>query len=339
MILRFGVIEFLVIIIVMANVLAFLLYKFEKPLKQKKRCMYRALMMLATLAFGGIGAFFGMLFSKHGRGSRIIVAIGLVLTLIPMVHLVHALTLDRSIHYVEIEFRSVNWPEELDGYRIAFMTDFHRIPDETMRNITAELNQRNLDLLLLGGDFSMLDGHYQGTLQAIAEIVTTDGIFGVEGNHDAYWRVFPLMIELGITPLSNYGTHIRQGFYLAGIRDLWHRTHCIESAITGAYPEDFILLLSHNPDVAMQYPTDGIDLILSGHTHRGQITFFGFPIYLLRGSITEYGTRFGRGFAYSQDGVPVFTSSGIGDYYIIPRIFARPEIVIFTMFYHDTHQE
>jgi predicted MPP superfamily phosphohydrolase len=82
----------------------------------------------------------------------------------------------------------------------------------------------------------------------------------------------------------------------------------------------------------MVQPTAGVDLILSGHTHGGQITFFGLPLYLLRGSITDYGTRFAHGFAYSADGVPVFTSSGVGPYFNIPRIFARPEVVIFTMY-------
>jgi len=85
--------------------------------------------------------------------------------------------------------------------------------------------------------------------------------------------------------------------------------------------------------VLMTQSTDGVDFVLSGHTHGGQITFFGFPMYLLRGSITEYGTRFGYGFSYSADGTPVFVSRGIGVYYSVPRIWARPEVVIFTMYY------
>ena len=81
----------------------------------------------------------------------------------------------------------------------------------------------------------------------------------------------------------------------------------------------------------MVQPTAGIDLILSGHTHGGQITFFGIPLYLLCVNITSYGMRFGHGFTDSPDGVPVYTSSGVGDYSTIPRVFARPEVVIFTM--------
>ena len=269
--------------------------------------------------------------TKKGK-FRFAVVLGLIIALIPMIHIAHALTLDRIVRYVEIAFHSEDWPADLDGYRIGFMTDMHVITDADMRRVARELNERNLDLLLLGGDFSMYNAHYRGTVREIAQISTADGIFGVEGNHDDYRRLFQTYEQYGITPLDNSGIRIRAGFYLAGVRDLWNRDPSIEEAVRGAYTEDFILLLSHNPDVSMAQSTDGVDLVLAGHTHSGQITFFGFPMYLLRGSITEYGTRFARGFSDSADGVPVFVSSGIGVYYTIPRIFARPEVVIFTMY-------
>ena len=302
--------------------------------------------MFFTLALGAVGTLLGMCFAKYKmrnfksvcyakqnmRNFRIVILLGLIVAVIPMIHVAHALTLGRTIRYLEIEFRSANWPTELDGYRIAFMTDMHVISDDSMRRVTAELNSRNLNLLLLGGDFSMRSDHYRGTIREISKIITTDGIFGVEGNHDNYRRLFRAKEQYGITPLDNAGVHIRDGFYLAGVQDMWNRRPCITTAVAGAYENDFILLVSHNPDVSMVQPTAGIDLILAGHTHRGQVAFFGYPMYLLWGSITDYGTRFGHGFAYSAAGVPVFTSSGVGVYYMLPRIFARPEVVIFTMY-------
>ena len=173
--------------------------------------------------------------------------------------------------------------------------------------------------------------HYQGTVKEIAQTVTNDGIFGVEGNHDDYRRLFAAKELYGIMPLDNSGVRIQEGFYLAGVHDMWNRNPDVEAAIANANTDDFVLLISHNPDVSMVQPTADVDLILSGHTHGGQITFFGIPLYLLRGSITSYGMRFANGYSYSPDGVPVFTSAGIGDYYTVPRIFARPEVVIFTM--------
>ena len=285
-----------------------------------------------SVVFVLISAFSLYAMVKGGKKFKFAAALGSIIALILVIHLVHGFTLGRTIRFTEIEFRSENWPPELNGYRIAFMTDMHIITDEDMRQVVEELNRRNLDLLLLGGDFYMRAAHYQGTIREIAQTVTTDGIFGVEGNHDDYRRVFSAKEQYGITPLDNSGVRIRDGFYLAGVRDMWNRDPNISEAVADACTDDFVLLISHNPDIAMQQPTDAVDLILSGHTHGGQITFFGFPFYLLRGSITSYGTRFGYGFAYSADGAPIFISSGIGAYFSLPRVFARPELVIFDMY-------
>jgi len=331
-----GIIELFIIFFVLMNVFTCFLYVVDKhrAIKNKWRISEKTLLFF-TITCGGIGALLGMWFAKHKTRNikfRFAVAIGLIVALIPAIHIAHSLTLDRSIRYVEITFHSERWPAALDGYRIAFMTDMHIIADEDMRNVATELNEQNLDLLLLGGDFSMYDAHYQGTIREIAQIAATDGIFGVEGNHDDYRRLFRAKVQYGITPLDNSGIRIRERFYLAGLQDMWNRNPNIQEAVANADVNDFVLLLSHNPDVSMVQSTDGVDLILSGHTHGGQITGFGFPMYLLRGSITAYGTRFAYGFSYAADGTPLFTSRGIGVYYAVPRVFARPEVVIFTMY-------
>ena len=335
-IIRFGILELFLIFFILANLFTLLLYIFDKrkAIKGKWRISENMLVFF-TLACGGFGAFVGMWLVRHKTKKtkfQITLAVGLIVATITVIHIVHGLTLDRVIRFVEIDFHSENWPAELDGYRIAFMTDMHTITDESMRSAAVALNERSLDLLVLGGDFSMRDNHYQGTIMEIAKINTTDGIFGVEGNHDDYIRVFSAKKRHGIIPMDNSGIRINDGFFLAGVHDLWNRNPNIEAAISSANAEDFVLLISHNPDVVMMQSTIGINLVLSGHTHGGQITFFGVPLYLLRGSITSYGMRFGYGFAYSPDTVPVFISSGVGDYYTVPRIFARPQVVIFTMF-------
>jgi len=339
-ILYFGIIELFLIIFIFINVTTFLLYAISRyKVAKRKRRVNENILIFFTLTGGGIGAFLGLLLLRHkGKNSKLktAVALGLIIAIIPAIHIVHSMTLDRIVRFVEIDFQSENWPTHLDGYRIAFMTDFHTITDEDMADIIKELNERNLDLLLLGGDFSsdvFWGGtHYQGTLREISQANTTDGIFGVEGNHDYYIKLFRAKEQYGITPLDNSGLQIREGFYLAGVQDKWLRNPNIGEAIAGAKTDDFILLISHHPDVMMKQSTNGIDLIFTGHTHGGQITFFGFPIYLLRGDVSAYGLRFAHGFAYSADNVPVFTTRGVGVYYSWPRVFSRPEVVIFTMY-------
>jgi hypothetical protein len=334
--------EFSAAVLFFVNILTFLLYAEDKrrAARKKQRISERAL-IFCTLAFGGFGALAGMYFAKHKTRKlkfRFAAAIGLLIVFVPAIHIAHGLTLGRIVRYLEIPFYSENLPSELNGYRVAFMADKHTISDEKMGKVVAKLNEKNLDLLILGGDFYMDFGHYQGTIRQLAKTITTDGIFGVEGNHDDYKQLFAAKRQHGITPLDNSGVHIREGFYLAGVRDLWLRAPApnIEKAVADADANDFILLVTHNPDVTMSQRTDGIDLILAGHTHGGQIAFFGIPLYLYRGSITRYGARFSNGFAHSADGVPVFTTSGVGDYFDAPRIFARPEVVIFTMYSERT---
>ena len=83
-------------------------------------------------------------------------------------------------------------------------------------------------------------------------------------------------------------------------------------------------------DVSMQQDTTGVDLILSGHTHGGQLNFFGiWSIGLGTRVVSDYGRRFQGGWAESRDGTPVYVCRGIGEFY--PRVFARPEVTLITL--------
>ncbi|MCL2546665.1 MAG: metallophosphoesterase [Oscillospiraceae bacterium] len=268
---------------------------------------------------------------KNWTWRKIIRATLIVFLIIAAIHIIHALTLDRILQYKEVSLYSQNLPPEMDGYRVAFIADTHILSDSRLRGIVDELNSRDIDLLLLGGDMSV-GGHVpEGKFETFTEIATTDGMFGISGNHDWYPRLFEAYIVNGIMPLANSGLHVRENFYLAGVEDLWGGNPCIETAIADATADDFVLLLSHNPDVAMQQDTSDVDLILSGHTHGGQITFFCVwaPYFTLRRHITEYGQRFRAGWAQSRDGTPVLVSRGAGEY--LPRVFARPQVVIVTL--------
>ena len=265
---------------------------------------------------------------KLKKAAKIALVIVLV---IAAIHVAHALTLDRIMEYTEVSFSSPNVPPELNGYRIAFIADTHTLSGTRLREIVEELSSRQIDLLLLGGDFPSLGEAPRRSMEILSQTVTTDGIFGVEGNHDNYITLFAAMEEYGITPLSNSGLLLRENFFLAGVEDLWNRNPNIAAAIENASPDDFVLLVSHNPDVTMQQDTTGLDLVLSGHTHGGQITFFGIwaPYFTFRSSITDYGQHFRSGWALSRDDTPVFVSRGSGEY--LPRVFSRPQVVLITL--------
>ena len=261
--------------------------------------------------------------------AKVAAAIGSV---IAMIHIAHAATLDRTVEYTEITFYSQRLPAGLDGYKIAFIADTHRLSEGRMWGIVEEINRRGPDLVVLGGDFSSYTAEMQRTIEILSHIRAPDGIFGVEGNHDDYRMLFAAMQAHGMTPLSNSGYTVRDGFFLAGVEDLWNRSPDVAAALAGSQPGDFVLLITHNPDVAMQQCTASVDLILSGHTHGGQFSFFGIwaPYFTFGGgTITSYGQRFRGGWALSRDDVPVYVSRGAGEY--LPRVFARPEVVLVTL--------
>ena len=321
------------------NIWTFVLYAWDKQKAKKGSWRIRERTLLGfTLLGGGIGAIFGMYYFRHKTRKikfKVWVPAGFVIAIIVVIHIINGLTFGRTVRFVELDFHSANWPEALNGYRIAFMTDMHSIPDKEMASVIEVLNQSKIDLLLLGGDFadySRNGDFFEGTLREISKARATDGIWGVEGNHDNYARLFDVKARYGINILDNTGHEIQPGFYLGGVHDAWNRQPSIEDAVADANEDDFILLITHNPDVSMWQPTNRIDLILAGHTHGGQITFFGYPFILHVVSVTQFGTRFAGGFAESADGVPVFTSIGVGPNYGWPRVFAQPEVVIFTMF-------
>jgi len=249
------------------------------------------------------------------------------------IHVLHSLTLDRIIQYVELPFHSPRISAALDGYRIAFVTDTHGISERKLHGLASRLDKGKIDLLLLGGDFHHDMERARRTIEILSRIQARDGIYGVEGNHDTHEDLFPVMDAHGIRPLFNSGVHIRDNFFLAGTADVktFPPAASIAEATENAAPGDFVLLLTHNADITMRQPTRGIDLVLSGHTHGGHVRFFGLwaPALTLSRAVSHYGQRFMSGWAKSRDGVPVYVSHGVGGYF--PRVFARPQVIILTL--------
>lgn len=268
------------------------------------------------------------------RPVKYIVLAAMVLFFVTVgIHVISALTLDRMIAYTEVSFSSPEIRPELDGYVVAFITDTHALSKAKLETVVTRLNERQIDLLLLGGDFPSEGDAPWRSMAVLAHTQTRDGIFGVDGNHDKSWELFPAMEAHGIRPLDNTGLYLRPGFYLAGVADLWRREPDVVKAVQNANPKDFVLLVSHNPDVSMRQDTSKVDLMLSGHTHGGQITLFGLwaPRLWPMPGITDYGHKFKSGWATAQHGTKVYVSRGTGPLETAPRIFARPQVIFITL--------
>ena len=262
------------------------------------------------------------------RWRKILMVALIGLVIVGLIHIGHAIFIDTKIKYHFIEYQSETLPKKLDGYTLVFISDIHDCSEQQLVEIVTYLNLLDVDLVLLGGDYTMPDRLDQ-TLQLLSTIKTNDGIYGVDGNHDQYRILFETMKKYDIIPLDNEGVYLHDNFYIAGIQDLWNRNPDIEKATASTKEEDFIILVSHNPDVVMKQNTSNIDLTLSGHTHGGEISFFGIfePVFLAK-KITSYGQRFSGGWSTTMDGKDIYVSLGLGKQFL--RIFAQPEIVIIT---------
>lgn len=244
------------------------------------------------------------------------------------VHLLSAATLDRGLEHKSITYTSPRLPAELDGYTAVFLTDIHGYPQNRLEEMVRRINSRGVDLVLLGGDFSG-QKDLERCMEILAKIQAPDGFYGVEGNHDDASKLSAAMETQNMTMLENTGASVRPGLYVGGVEDLWNRSPDPRAATAGAAPDDVVLLLAHNPDVSMECGLDGVDLVLSGHTHGGEITLLGLwaPAMPL---VSGYGQRFVSGWCEGSLGKPVFVSRGISPHFYL-RVFARPQVIYLTL--------
>lgn len=267
----------------------------------------------------------------------ILFIIACIIVVIAVPHAFSAFTQDRRVEYLEISYTSPKITPELSGYTIAFITDPHFIKEKKLRKIARRISRRNVDLLLLGGDF--VNGPaLDKDMHIIGEITTKDGIYGVDGNHDDHAELFAAMEKYGIKPLDNTGLLIKPHLYLAGVQDLWKRQPDVKKAVRNADDDDFVLLLAHNPYLAMIQNMSKVDLMLAGHTHGGQVTFFGrwTPALTNMKYIVKHGQKFVDGWIKGPYDTNVFISRGTGSLRFTPRVYAPPQVVYLTLRYGET---
>ena len=187
-----------------------------------------------------------------------------------------------DIQVVNNEVRLKNLPPGFDGYTILQLSDLHADlhPDfpARVKEIIAPLVY---DCLALTGDFRTCTfGEHSGATVATIDILAElkQPKFAILGNHDFLAKV-PVMEAAGIRFLLNEHILLRRGeaeLCLIGIDDPnFYKTHNLERALDGAPPDATKVLLSHAPQTCTMAEEKGIDLLIAGHTHGGQICLPG----------------------------------------------------------------
>ena len=229
------------------------------------------------------------------------------------------------------DVRRERLPSLFDGFTILHISDTHvDMNPRAMVRLEKLAAGLEYDICVLTGDFrGKTFGPYEAALIGMARLVEhlRQPIFGVLGNHDTI-QMLPGLEAMGIRMLQNECEVIRRGeqsIYLAGIDDAhYFRVDNIEKAAEPIPEAAFAILLSHTPEIYKQAAHAGFDLLLSGHTHGGQICLPGsIPVTL----DSVLPRRLGAG-AWHYGKMLGYTSVGAGSSVVAVRYNCPPEITL-----------
>ncbi len=230
---------------------------------------------------------------------------------------------------------------------IAVAADLHVGPYKGkafVARAVARLNALGADLIVLPGDFLFDSTSDTRDLEPLQQLHAPLGVFAVIGNHDSGQHILDgkhyetgdrtadvqrMLEQCGITVLRNQSvrlTHAGAAFALAGIDDLWMPSVDLPRALLSVPACLPLILLSHNPDVVLHPAAARAQLIVSGHTHGGQVRIPGYGAVATIPSDT--GTHYDRGIFTLRSGATLAVTHGIGETLCRARLFCPPEILL-----------
>jgi predicted MPP superfamily phosphohydrolase len=238
-------------------------------------------------------------------------------------------------------------PAEFQGFRVLQLSDLHMMHlgrrERAIRRLVRDLKP---DVVALTGDLAQDEAAARELAGLVRSAGASEGAFAISGNADVrfplVWEgVKRVLREGGIAVLENEHRLLRRGkalMVLAGVEDPHTGLDDLRSALAGAPGDAFILLLAHSPSIIVAAVEAGCDLVLSGHTHGGQIVLPGYGPLLTR---SGYGKRLSSGLFGGErlrriiDMDPgrtqVYISRGIGSSFLPLRLLCRPEVTLFEL--------
>jgi uncharacterized protein len=221
----------------------------------------------------------------------------------------------------------------LDGLRIAFLTDFHHSETGPRRLVEAAVRMamdEAPDLICLGGDYVTWGGgpdrrYVEPVAEMLSALSAPHGVFAVLGNHDDDRAMPAALGRRGITVLRDARTRLGirgETLDVAGLRYWTRRPSEIAHVLRGAHANT--LLLAHTPMRLTEAAALSVPLVLSGHTHGGQIVLPGLGAIAAR----EFPVIAGIG---HRDATTIFVSRGVGTVYVPIRLNCPPEVAILTV--------
>ncbi len=223
-------------------------------------------------------------------------------------------------------------PAPYHDLRIVQLTDIHHSLLTPIEDVERAVHLANLlrpDLVALTGDYVTLSPAYIWPVaRSLGKLRARLGVFAVLGNHDFQAGAAEITRALGdqrIRVLRNSHFALRRRssiLWIAGVDDLWSQADDFHAALHKLPTEDAKILLCHNPEGIREAAEYGVDFVLSGHTHGGQVRL---PVV---GSVfgrSKLGKRFVEGWN-RLNGTQIYISRGIGKVLLPMRLGCPPEI-------------
>jgi predicted MPP superfamily phosphohydrolase len=220
----------------------------------------------------------------------------------------------------------------LDGLKIVQLTDLHHSLFTPIEEIQRAVHLANLlrpDIVALTGDYVTLSRSYIWPVaEALGKLQARLGVFAVLGNHDFQAGAEEITRALRAHHIrvlrnSRYPVRTRSAtLWIAGVDDLWWEADDLQAALRAIPSRDPKILLCHNPLGVRLAAEHGVDLVLSGHTHGGQVRL---PVVGSLYGRSKLGERFVEGWN-RLNGTQIYVSRGIGKVLVPLRVGCPPEI-------------
>jgi predicted MPP superfamily phosphohydrolase len=231
---------------------------------------------------------------------------------------------------IEETLQVARWPHALAGFRIGFISDIHRsatVSHEQVAHAVQEVMSRTPDLIVLGGDYvTNRDRRYMRlAAESLRGLAAPHGVIAVLGNHDDEREVPAALEAAGFDVLRDARTkRIIRGerVDIAGLRYWTNRLPDVARVVAGASPA--LILVAHTPKRLSEAQALSVPLLLSGHTHGGQIVL---PVL---GSTAAREFPVVAGSARRAD-TTVFVSRGVGTVYLPIRLNCPPDVAVLTL--------
>jgi predicted MPP superfamily phosphohydrolase len=242
-----------------------------------------------------------------------------------------------------------NLPSAFRGTTIALLADVHHgpfVPLAYVRQVVAMTNSLKPDIVVLAGDYVHRRATYIAPgIEQLGKLEAKLGRFAVRGNHDnrSYSAVQSssnnpryeilsraALAEAKLPDLYNSGVWLSRGgsrLRICGVGDLWTDRQDLGAALGDATERDAVLLLSHNPDFVETIRDPRVGLVMSGHTHGGQVIVPGFGAPIVP---SQYGQKYLYGLVQGPC-CQVFITRGVGTVSPPVRILCRPEVALITL--------